>query len=68
MKRFAVAASVAVTLLTGVLLARAAWRDDAGARVSPIPTVSATGPLDSAAAWHYRHNQPAYWRSCVLRQ
>jgi len=67
MKRFALAASVAISLLSGVLLARAAWRDDAGAPLSPIPTVPATGPLDSAAAWHYRHNQPTHWRACLLQ-
>ncbi len=68
MKRLALATAVVITLFSGVLLVRAAWRDDAGAPVSPIPTVSATGPLDSAAAWQYRHNQPTHWRSCMVRQ
>jgi hypothetical protein len=67
MKRFAVVASVITALLSGILLARAAWRDDGTPPASPIPTVTAAGTLDGAAGWHYRHSQPTHWRACLLQ-
>ena len=69
MKRFASLAVIAGVLLGGVWLAHAARRTEA-APVSQIPTVSATeagAALDGPAGWHYRHNQPTHWRSCLLQ-
>jgi hypothetical protein len=69
MKRFALVASVVLALLSGVLLARAAWSDDGTAPALPSPAVSAdaAAALDGPAGWHYRHNQPTHWRSCMLQ-
>jgi hypothetical protein len=66
MKRFALVSSVATILISGALLARAAWRETAADPISPTPTVTAAGALGGAAGWHYRHNQPTHWRTCLL--
>jgi hypothetical protein len=69
MKRFALVASVVLTLLCGVLLARAARTGDCAAAVSPSPAArsDAAEALDGPAGWHYRHTQPTHWRSCMLQ-
>ena len=67
MKRFPLGVSVLTLLLSGVLLARAAWRDHPGVRASQRPASNAVGSPDGAAGWHYRHSQPTHWRSCMLQ-
>ena len=70
MKRFTLATAVVLSLLSGVLLAHAAWTEDRAAPTSPSPAVSVASPataLDGAAGWHYRHSQPTHWRSCMLQ-
>ncbi len=68
MKRLALVTSAVLGLLSGVLLARAAWPADPGAPASPTPVVSAAGALDGPAGWHYRHSQPTHWRAAMLQQ
>ncbi len=71
MKRFALVASVVIALLSGVLLARAAWTGDRAAPTWPSSAVSAAdtaAALDGPTGWHYRHSQPTHWRSCMLQQ
>jgi hypothetical protein len=60
-----VGVSVIAFLLTGVLLARAAWPDGAA---PPTPHRLAGDRLTGSAGWHYRHSQPTHWRSCLLQQ
>jgi hypothetical protein len=70
MRRCAISVAVVTALLSGVLLARAAWPGATVPSTSPSPA----GPLPPAdaltgpAGWQYRHSQPTHWRSCLLQQ
>ena len=64
------ALAVLGSLLTAVLLARAAWPGSPVAPAAPRPALSAEAadPIRGPAGWHYRHTQPTHWRACLLQQ
>jgi hypothetical protein len=68
MKRYALTGAVVASLLAGVLLARAAWPNDATHPAVLRPAAKPGDALGGSAGWHYRHSQPTHWRDCLLQQ
>jgi len=64
-------ATLLTFLLTGIVLSRSGWFQARSATTHHSDSrnhLQAPDPLESEAAWRWRHCQPAHWRACVLQR